>query len=74
MIEEHYAAHIKNRLDAAAINVQRPRAVRKAEKEKECQKIVLLSRNGFHLRHETIFLADPPSLAIDDTMRPWRNW
>lgn len=32
MIEEHYAAHIKNRLDAAAINVQRPRAARTAEK------------------------------------------
>jgi len=25
MIEKHYAAHIKNRLDAAAINVRRPR-------------------------------------------------
>ncbi len=30
MIEEHYASHIKDRLDTAAINVQRPRAVRKA--------------------------------------------
>ncbi len=37
MIEEHYASHIKNRLDAAAINVQRPRAVRKAEKEREAR-------------------------------------
>jgi hypothetical protein len=37
MIEEHYASHIKNRLDAAAINVQRPRAVRKAEKEQEAK-------------------------------------
>jgi integrase len=32
MIQEHYANHIKNRLDAAAINVQRPRAARDAEK------------------------------------------
>lgn len=32
MIEEHYASHIKDRLDAAAINVQRPRAARKAAK------------------------------------------
>ncbi len=30
MIEEHYASHIKDRLDAAAINIQRPRRVRKA--------------------------------------------
>ncbi|KDP95316.1 hypothetical protein ER13_04115 [Brevundimonas sp. EAKA] len=32
MIEEHYAAHIKDRLDAAAINVKRPAAARKAAK------------------------------------------
>ncbi len=32
MIEEHYASHIKDRLDAAAINVQRPRAARKGAK------------------------------------------
>jgi integrase len=32
MIEEHYASHIKDRLDAAAINVQRPKAARKAAK------------------------------------------
>jgi hypothetical protein len=31
MIEEHYAAHIKNRLDASAINVMRPQAQREAE-------------------------------------------
>lgn len=38
MIEEHYAAHIKNRLDAAAINVMRPAAVRKAEKKDNLRK------------------------------------
>ncbi len=32
MIEKHYAAHIKNTLDAAAINVMRPKAVKAAEK------------------------------------------
>ena len=32
MIEQFYAAHIKDRLDAAAINVQRPKAARKASK------------------------------------------
>ena len=32
MIEKHYAAHIKNTLDAAAINVMRPKAVKGAEK------------------------------------------
>jgi integrase len=30
MIEEHYASHIKDRLDASAINVMRPKAARKA--------------------------------------------
>ena len=36
MIEEHYASHIKDRLDAAAINVQRPKAARrKAAPKKE---------------------------------------
>ena len=30
MIEEHYASHIKDRLDASAINVTRPRGARKA--------------------------------------------
>jgi integrase len=30
MIEEHYASHIKDRLDAAAINVMRPQAAREA--------------------------------------------
>lgn len=33
MIEEHYAAHIKDRLDASAINVMRPKAARKAPKK-----------------------------------------
>jgi integrase len=33
MIQEFYASHIKNRLDASAINVLRPVAVRKAEKK-----------------------------------------
>jgi len=32
MIEKHYAAHIKNTLDAAAINVMRPKAAKAAEK------------------------------------------
>lgn len=32
MIEEFYAAHIKDRLDAAAINVQRPKGARTASK------------------------------------------
>jgi integrase len=30
MIEEHYASHIKDRIDAASINVMRPNAARKA--------------------------------------------
>lgn len=38
MIEEHYAAHIKNRLDASAINVMRPKAAREAEKKQKKQK------------------------------------
>jgi len=33
MIEEHYAAHIKDRLDASAINVMRPKAARKAARK-----------------------------------------
>jgi len=33
MIEQFYAAHIKDRLDAAAINVMRPRAARKAARK-----------------------------------------
>jgi integrase len=32
MIDKFYGSHIKNRLDASAINVQRPAAVRKSEK------------------------------------------
>jgi len=32
MIEEHYAAHIKDFIDASAINVQRPKAARKARR------------------------------------------
>ena len=38
MIKEHYASHIKERLDAAANNVQRPRAARKAAKNSERQR------------------------------------
>ena len=30
MIEKHYAAHIKNTLDAASINVRRPKPTRRA--------------------------------------------
>ncbi len=33
MIEKHYAAHIKNTIDASAVNVMRPKAVRAAEKQ-----------------------------------------
>ena len=33
MIEEHYASHIKDRLDAAAINVMRPKRQRNAAKK-----------------------------------------
>jgi hypothetical protein len=33
MIKEHYAAHIKDRLDASAINVMRPKAARKAARK-----------------------------------------
>jgi integrase len=33
MIEEHYASHIKDRLDAAAINVMRPQAAREAAEQ-----------------------------------------
>jgi hypothetical protein len=33
MIEKHYAAHIKNTLDASAINVMRSKAVRTAERQ-----------------------------------------
>lgn len=35
MIEEHYASHIKDRLDAAAINVMRPKRQRKAAKQQK---------------------------------------
>lgn len=34
MIEQFYAAHIKDRLDTKSINVERPRAVREASKNK----------------------------------------
>jgi hypothetical protein len=33
MIEKHYAAHIKNTLDAASINVMRSKAARTAERQ-----------------------------------------
>lgn len=32
MIEKHYAAHIKNTLDVAAINVMRPKAAKAVER------------------------------------------
>jgi integrase len=35
MIEQFYAAHIKDRLDAAAINVMRPKGARKAAKKND---------------------------------------
>jgi integrase len=38
MIDEHYGAHIKNRLDAAALNVMRSEKVRDAEKEQEAKR------------------------------------
>ena len=31
MIEQYYAAHIKDRIDASAINVMRPNPVRRAQ-------------------------------------------
>ena len=34
MIEKHYAAHIKNTLDAASINVRRPKLTRKPDQKK----------------------------------------
>lgn len=33
MIEKHYAVHLKNRLDAAAINVRKPRSAKKPKAE-----------------------------------------
>jgi len=33
MIEEHYASHIKDRIDAASINIMRPKAARKAARK-----------------------------------------
>ncbi len=38
MIEQFYASHIKDRLDAAAINVERPKAARKAAKRPSAQR------------------------------------
>lgn len=35
MIEMHYAAHIRDRLNAAEINARRPRAVRRAKKKQD---------------------------------------
>ena len=32
MIEKHYAAHLKNTIDASAINVMRPKVARTMEK------------------------------------------
>lgn len=37
MIEQFYAAHIKDRLDASAINVQRPKPARKAARRRTTQ-------------------------------------
>jgi integrase len=38
MIEEHYASHIKDRLDTATINVMRPETARKAAKQQAKEK------------------------------------
>jgi integrase len=38
MIEEHYASHIKDRLDTASINVMRPETARKAAKQQAKEK------------------------------------
>jgi len=38
MIEEHYASHIKDRLDTAAINIMRPETARKAAKQQAKEK------------------------------------
>jgi integrase len=46
MIEEHYAAHIKDRIDAAAINVMRPKRQRKAAMKNDARRA---ADNGAHL-------------------------
>ena len=38
MIEQFYAAHIKDRIDAAAINVMRPKAARKAARRNDAER------------------------------------
>jgi len=35
MIEKHYAVHLKNTLDAAAINVRKPKTNKKNDDHKE---------------------------------------
>jgi hypothetical protein len=37
MIEKFYAAHIKNRLDAAAINVRKPKPAKKFDRPKPAE-------------------------------------
>ncbi|WP_208113577.1 hypothetical protein [Tahibacter aquaticus] len=43
MIEKHYAAYIKNTLDAAAINVRKPKPASKAAANKAIKR-----RNAWH--------------------------
>jgi hypothetical protein len=54
MIEKFYAAHVKNTLDAAAINVMRPRAARQptvASKEANGDQPAKSKRNRFRKAH-----------------------
>lgn len=46
MIEDHYAAHIKDRIDVAAINVMRPQRVRKAAKRPPQSHARMVSDDG----------------------------
>ncbi|MEJ0044455.1 MAG: hypothetical protein WDM81_20525 [Rhizomicrobium sp.] len=55
MIEEHYASHIKNRLDTTLINVMRPQTARDAAKQDAKEKD---------------FANDNPDLPADGTSAP----
>jgi len=61
MIEEHYAAHIKNTLDASAINVMRSKAVRVAERQ---------TRNGAqHGEQAGAKASRPERVALKEKLR-----
>jgi hypothetical protein len=42
MIEKYYAAHLKTQLDAAAINIMRPRPKKKATSKKSPGRVEVL--------------------------------